>query len=881
MCKVISVVNQKGGVGKTTTTVNVGIGLAREGKKVLLIDADPQGSLTASLGYEEPDDLRITLATIMMDVINEEEISLEDGILHHQENVDLLPANIELSALEVTMGNVMSREMIMKEYIDAIRCRYDYILIDCMPSLGMMTINALVSSDSVLIPVQAAYLPVKGLQQLIKTILTVKKRLNRKLAIEGILLTMVDFRTNYARDIASRVHTVEVTPEEKVSGYRKKLHRHEKIPDDDNNLNSQKKSIRKKQLQKQMTKEQAKAGRLSFDDEGNQMVKGAGMKPGGTAGKYIATQAVISGMKAVTSEEEETDENAGVESARLAERETEAALRGLRHAQIRSKRTDVKTHRRGYREATVEKKLKFGSAESMEGVKHAESVKNAEQKRHFYNRFFQKKRYKDAYRAARAGKSAGSLGGATTIAGVENMTVKAKIALKEIIKRNRAMFAGIGIFALLFLVIAVSLGSCSASIEGAGSVIGITTYPSSDEDIYAAENRYAALESALNQQINEMERRHPNYDEYQYNIAEIGHNPYHLISYLTAKYGDWTYSDVESELQSLFEAQYHLNTEGRTETVTETRNVRVGESLGQVVTSGYCNCRICCGVWSGGPTASGAYPTANHTIAVDASNPFVPIGTKVVMNGVEYTVEDTGAFARYGVQFDVYYDNHAAASAHGHQTWEAYIADDNGSQEVTVTSTSTKKILYVTLTNGSFDAVARANLNAEQLIIYNALNTTYGNRNYLWDVNNVTSGSGGNGMSYEIPPEALQDEEFARMIREAEKYLGVPYVWGGYSPSGFDCSGFVSYVINHCGNGWNYGRLTADGLRGVCTYVSPGEAKPGDLIFFQGTYNTSGASHVGIYVGNNMMIHCGDPIHYSNISTSYWQQHFMCFGRLP
>ena len=851
---------------------------------------------------------------------------------------------------------------------------------------------------------------------------------------KGKRLQMEKIRKSSVRQEAVE-DTVEVTPEEKVSGYRKKLHRHEKIPDDDNNLNSQKKSIRKKQLQKQMTKEQAKAGRLSFDDEGNQMVKGAGMKPGGTAGKYIATQAVISGMKAVTSEEEETDENAGVESARLAERETEAALRGLRHAQIRSKRTDVKTHRRGYREATVEKKLKFGSAESMEGVKHAESVKNAEQKRHFYNRFFQKKRYKDAYRAARAGKSAGSLGGATTITGVENMTVKAKIALKEIIKRNRAMFAGIGIFALLFLVIAVSLGSCSASIEGAGSVIGITTYPSSDEDIYAAENRYAALESALNQQINEMERRHPNYDEYQYNIAEIGHNPYHLISYLTAKYGDWTYSDVENELQSLFEAQYHLNTEGRTETVTETRNVRVGESLGQVVTSGYCNCRICCGVWSGGPTASGAYPTANHTIAVDASNPFVPIGTKVVMNGVEYTVEDTGAFARYGVQFDVYYDNHAAASAHGHQTWEAYIADDtgsqevtvtststkkilyvtltngsfdavaranlnaeqliiynalnttygnrnylwdvnnvtsgycncriccgvwsggptasgayptanhtiavdasnpfvpigtkvvmngveytvedtgafarygvqfdvyydnhaaasahghqtweayiaddNGSQEVTVTSTSTKKILYVTLTNGSFDALARANLNAEQLIIYNALNTTYGNRNYLWDVNNVTSGSGGNGMSYEIPPEALQDEEFARMIREAEKYLGVPYVWGGYSPSGFDCSGFVSYVINHCGNGWNYGRLTADGLRGVCTYVSPQEAKPGDLIFFQGTYNTSGASHVGIYVGNNMMIHCGDPIHYSNISTSYWQQHFMCFGRLP
>lgn len=206
MCKVISISNQKGGTAKSTTAVNLGIGLAREGKKVILLDCDPQGSMTISLGFSDPDAMEVTLATLMSRVVNEEELHVEDAILHHEEGIDLIPANIELSALEVSMVNVMSRETILRQLIEEIKDSYDYCILDCMPSLGMVTINALACADSVLIPVQAAYLPVRGLQQLIKTIGRVKRQLNPKLEIEGILLTMVDNRTNYAKEIAQLVY---------------------------------------------------------------------------------------------------------------------------------------------------------------------------------------------------------------------------------------------------------------------------------------------------------------------------------------------------------------------------------------------------------------------------------------------------------------------------------------------------------------------------------------------------------------------------------------------------------------------------------------------------------------------------------------------------
>lgn len=661
-------------------------------------------------------------------------------------------------------------------------------------------------------------------------------------------------------------------------GYSNRLHEQETAGDKD--LSDLKDTVNKKRKHKQLYEARKQKGRLSFSGMEQQI-------SGGKEGirQTIRTAKVLTDNLQEKSEDRE-DNNAAPDALYAGHDAAEKAAGKLREAQRRSNRTSGRLMRKGYRQTgdlAVGSRLHFSRAE--EGAKADAALQaghraEAEAKRvRKASRFWQRKRYKDAYRAARKGGQAvggGVISGGGTV--LESLTEKGKRVAKEILVRNQAVFISLGVMALLFIIISVSLFSCSSSIQGAGSLIRITTYQSTDQDIYAAENAYRALERELEEQINEMQRRHPDHDDYQYQIDEIGHNPYHLISYLSAKYGVWTYDDVKSELKTLFRQQYTLETEHEPVGSTRTVMVRVGESLGNVVTSGYCNCALCCGEWAGGATSSGVMPTANHTIAVDRNSPTVPMGTKVVMNGVEYTVEDTGNFDQYRVDFDVYYDDHDTAEAHGHQTWEAFIADDNGDREVEVRVTTRRDTLKVTLTNSGFDAVARANLSEEELKIYEALNITLGNRDYLFDLSNEYAGGG--GQDYQIPPAALSDARAARMIRKAQEYLGTPYEWGGSSPSGFDCSGFVCYVVNHCGNGWDVGRCSANELKNKCAYVSPAQAKPGDLIFFQGTYNTSGASHVGIYIGNGMMIHCGKPVQYASINRDYWKRHFLSFGRL-
>lgn len=732
--------------------------------------------------------------------------------------------------------------------------------------------------------------------------------------------------------------------------------------------------------------------RLRFDktdDASGILAKGTG-----AAARKTASAAEAFGHEKVHEAERE---NTGVEAAHKTEIAAEVGVRKAGHfanEQSRKKQAEQKSSR--FQEsASEESSAKFRH----DGPSSSKETPKAD-KSHQTGHFYQKQRNKKfASEAAKEGRQAAE----DTAETVSAITQRVSAAVKRFVQSNKRSLYALAAALLSLLILMSMLHSCSTLAGGTFSTVTVSSWPADDAEITAADLYYTRLEAELQQKINNIESTYPGYDEYNYNVGEIGHDPVALISYLCAKYGSFQAVDIEGELDALFALQYQFKVETKTEQRTVTKTVRAGESLGTVVTSGYCSCSICCGQWAGGPTASGVYPTANHTIAVDASNPFVPMGTEIIMNGTLYKVEDTGAFARYGVDFDVYYDSHAEASAHGHQTWEAYYAGGNGT-EIQVTTTENVRICNVTLTSQILQNLIGSRMDSEQQELYSVYLSTRGNRQFLgspfnanWYGNvssyygyrihpisgnlqihrgldiaapqgteilavhdgtvttaafdssygnyivlenddayktkyahcsslNVSQGQEvkkgdvialvgstgnstgphlhieflyqdeylnpyfylgvgagslyGNGFGYTGDVDALDDARYAALIQEAEKYLGMPYVWGGSSPStGFDCSGFVSYVFTHSGV-YNMGRLTAQGIYEISSPVSPSDAKPGDIIFFKGTYDTPDVSHVGIYVGNGQMIHAGDPIQYTSINTAYWQNHFFAFGRV-
>ena len=478
------------------------------------------------------------------------------------------------------------------------------------------------------------------------------------------------------------------------------------------------------------------------------------------------------------------DNNSGVEAAHFTEGSAEGAARAGSRFQYGRKLRQYKKLER------LEKKADKDAVDSI----FAERMKSDPQAgSNLFSRWRQKQAIKKEYAAAKAGAAAAentAAGTAKAAQGTANMTEKAF----QFVQSHSHIIIGIAAVGLLVLVIAGSVSSCSVLINGGGNVVLGTSYTAEDEDLKGVETDYTKLEDKLRKQIDRIETDHPGYDEYRYNLAEIGHNPYELASLLTVEFENYTRSQVQARLQSIFEAQYELKLEEKVEIRTR-KETRVGYRYNPITGTG-------------------------HT----------------------YTYQVT-------VQYEY-------------------------------------KILNVTLLNRGVDYVARnSGLSDDQLERYEVTLECRGNRDDLFaGIAFATpdgAGSSGEYQDYDIPGEALTDEKFRKMITEAEKYLGYPYVWGGSSPStSFDCSGFVSWVINHCGNGWNVGRQTANGLMGKCDIIPKSEAKPGDLIFFQETYNTSGASHVGIYVGNGMMIHCGNPISYASIETNYWRQHYYCMGRI-
>lgn len=489
------------------------------------------------------------------------------------------------------------------------------------------------------------------------------------------------------------------------------------------------------------------------------------------------------------------------------------------------------------------------------------------------SRWQQKRTIRQQYAAARQAAQTGTQAARTVGAVGERLQAWGAVLRRH----SRGMRIAIALLLVTSMLLNL-MSSCSLILQGGVSSLTVTTYPSEDEDMLGAEAAYARMESELLNELTRYESDHPGYDEYIYNMDAIGHDPYTLISLLTAYYQSaWTLGEVTGLLSTLFEMQYELET--HVETVEDTITVRAGESLGTVRTTGYCPCSICCGRWAGGPTASGRYPQASHTVAVDAYNPILPLGSQVIINGTLYTVEDTGNLAANSTDFDIFFSTHQEALNWGRRSCEVVLAGGEGEEiELTVTRT----VCTVSLRNTDLSLVARELLTEEQYSWYSIYMATLGNRPDLFPQEAYPYvPTRGDYQDYEIPPEALSDERFAAMIAEAEQYLGYPYVWGGSSPStSFDCSGFVSWVINH--SGWNVGRQTAQGLYDLCTPVSRANARPGDLVFFTGTYDsTNPVTHVGIYVGDAMMLHCGNPISYASIGTSYWQSHLYAFGRLP
>lgn len=501
-------------------------------------------------------------------------------------------------------------------------------------------------------------------------------------------------------------------------------------------------------------------------------------KPGNLAADALSAKAHQSVRNA------DQDNNSGVEAANFTEGSAEGAARAGSRFQYGRKLRQYKKLER------LEKKADKDAVESI----FAERMKSDPQAgSNFFSRWRQKQAIKKEYAAAKAGAAAAestAAGTAKAAQGTASMTEKAF----QFVQSHSHIIIGIAAVGLLVLVIAGSVSSCSVLINGGGNVVLGTSYTAEDEDLKGVETDYTKLEDRLRKQIDRIETDHPGYDEYRYNLAEIGHNPYELASLLTVEFENYTRSQVQARLQSIFEAQYELKLEEKVEIRTR-KETRVGYRYNPITGTG-------------------------HT----------------------YTYQVT-------VQYEY-------------------------------------KILNVTLLNRGVDYVARnSGLTDDQLQRYEVTLECRGNRADLFaGIAFATpdgAGSSGEYQDYDIPGEALTDEKFRKMITEAEKYLGYPYVWGGSSPStSFDCSGFVSWVINHCGNGWNVGRQTANGLMGKCDIIPKSEAKPGDLIFFQKTYNTSGASHVGIYIGNGMMIHCGNPISYASIETNYWRQHYYCMGRI-